>query len=367
MVMKTEFKEITIREVLKGYENKDEEGGVWGFDGKLSIRPEYQREFRYDDKKQKAVIDSIINGYPLSLMYWEKRADGTYGCMDGQQRTISIGEFRKGKFSMIIGKNRQIFSTLTKEEQEEILDYKLMIYLCEGTEKEIKDWIKTINTSGEKMTEQEMRNVAYTGPWLSDAKRHFSKRNCPAQKMGSDYLSGSAIRQDYLETFIKWVSKEKIEEYMLKYRFKSDAKHLWNYFKKVIKWTKTTFPNYRKVMKGIPWGILYNEFKGKKIDSNELEIEVTKLMQDEDVDNKKGVYEYVLTRNEKHLNIRAFSDNEKMEAYERQKGICPVCNKHFEMDEMEADHIIAWSKGGQTTSENCQMLCKHDNRTKSGK
>ncbi len=361
--MKITSKKISLRKLSKGYENNDEEGGVWGYNKKLSIRPEYQREYLYKDKKRDAVMDSVMQGFPLNLMYWEDCEDENYRLMDGQQRIISICEYLASKFSI----NGKFFHNLTKGEKEKILDYELSVEFCVGTEKEILDHIIRINTQGEQMNMQEMRNVAYTGTWLSDARRHFSKRNCPAQDIAGNYLKGSAIHQEYLETAINWRSKGKIEEYMGKNQHKPNANALWSYFQKVIKWTKITFPNYRKVMKGIPLGALYDEFKNKQLDSSELEIEVTKLMQDEDIDNKKGIYEYVLTRNEKHLNLRAFSDAKKIEAYERQKGICPVCNKPFERDEMEADHIMPWSKGGKTTSENCQMLCKHDNRTKSGK
>lgn len=229
------------------------------------------------------------------------------------------------------------------------------------------EWFKTINIAGEKLTDQELRNAVYSGSWVSDAKRYFSKNGCAAYGMGSAYLSGVAIRQEYLETTIKWISNDAINEYMATHQHESSAGELWTYFQGVINWIKAVFPNYRKEMKGIQWGKLYNEFKNQKLDSAKLEEAILILMQDEDVTNKKGIYEYVLTGKEKHLNIRAFNDKQKRETYERQEGICVVCKEHFELSEMEADHITPWHEGGKTIAENCQMLCKEDNRRKSGK
>ena len=360
--MKIELHEIPIREVVEGYVNDDEEGVV-GFKGKLNIRPKYQREFVYKDKQRDAVIETIRKDFPLNVMYWVKNDDGTYEVMDGQQRTISFCEYVAGKFSL----NFQYFHNLEADEKEQILNYKLMIYFCEGTDKEKLEWFKTINIAGEKLFDQELRNAIYTGTWLSDAKRHFSKSGCPAYNLGSDYMSGSPIRQDYLETAIDWISNDKIEKYMADNQHESNANELWLYFQSVINWVKTTFPEHRKEMKGINWGVLYNEFKNKKLDSKKLEEEITKLMQDEEVTKKSGIYPYILTKNEKYLNLRSFTDNQKREAYERQKGICPKCKKKFEIEEMEGDHIKPWHEGGKTTAENCQMLCKQDNRLKSGK
>lgn len=360
--MKIELKEISVREVSEGYINDDEEGVV-GFKGKLNIRPKYQREFVYKDKQRDAVIETIRKKFPLNVMYWVKNEDGTFEVMDGQQRTISFCEYVAGKFSL----NFQYFHNLEEDEKKQILNYKLMIYFCEGTDKEKLDWFKTINIAGEKLYDQELRNAIYTGAWLSDAKRHFSKSNCPAYNMASDYMKGSPIRQDYLETAISWISNGEIEGYMAKNQHKPNANELWLYFQKVINWIKVVFPKYRKEMKGVDFGILYNEFKDKEFDSKKIEKEITKLMQDEDITKKSGIYLYALTRNEKYLNIRAFTDNQKREAYERQKGICPKCKKHFEIEEMEADHIRPWHEGGKTIADNCQMLCKQDNRIKSGK
>ena len=359
--MKIELKEVSIKEVSEGYVN-DEEEGVVGFKGKLNIRPKYQREFVYKDKQRDAVIETVRKNFPLNVMYWVKNEDGTYEVMDGQQRTISFCEYVAGRFSL----NFQYFHNLEEDEKKQILNYKLMIYFCEGTDKEKLDWFKTINIAGEKLYDQELRNAIYTGTWLSDAKRYFSKSNCPAYNMASDYMKGSPIRQDYLETTISWISNGEIEEYMAKNQHKPNANELWLYFQSVLNWTKAVFPKYRKEMRDVDFGILYNKFKDKEFDSKKIEKEITKLMQDDDVTKKSGIYVYVLTRNEKYLNIRAFTDNQKREAYERQKGICPKCKKHFEIEETEADHITPWHEGGKTTSENCQILCKQDNRIKSG-
>lgn len=360
--MNIELKEITVRELTNGYED-NEEGGVIGFGGKLDIRPPYQREFIYKEKQRDAVIDTITKDFPLNVMYWAVREDGNFEVIDGQQRTISICQFVEGDFAF---KNRY-FHNLQKDEKEQILNYKLMVYLCTGSDSEKLEWFETINIAGEKLTDQELRNAVYSGSWVSDAKRYFSKTNCAAYGLGGDYLNGSAIRQDYLETTIKWISNDEIKSYMAKNQHEPNSNEIWLYFQAVISWVKIVFPNYRKEMKGIDWGFLYNEFKDQKFDSKKLESEIAELMEDEDVGSKKGIYTYVLTRKEKHLNIRSFSPNQKREAYERQKGICVVCKEKFEIEEMEADHITPWHESGKTSAENCQMLCREDNRRKSGK
>lgn len=360
--MKIELKEITVRALTDGYEDKDEDGVV-GYGGKLDIRPPYQREFIYKDKQRDAVIDTIIKEFPLNVMYWAVREDGDFEIIDGQQRTVSVCQFVEGDFAF----NNRYFHNLQNDEQAQILNYKLMIYFCSGADSERLEWFKTINIAGEKLTDQELRNAVYSGSWVTDAKRYFSKNGCPAYGLGSDYMSGSPIRQDYLETVIKWVSKDDIEGYMATNQHKPNANSLWLYFQSVIAWVQATFAKYRKEMKGIPWGDLYNAFKDQEFDPKTLENEISRLMEDEDVTNKKGIYSYVLDGKEKHLNIREFSKNQKREAFERQKGICPVCKEHFEIDEMEADHITPWHEGGKTSTENCQMLCKEDNRRKSGK
>ena len=358
--MNIELKEIKVRDLTKGYQD-NEENGVIGYDEKLDIRPPFQREFVYDIKERNAVLNTLQKDFPLNVMYWAVREDGNFEVIDGQQRTISICQYVNGDFSI----DGLAFHNLPKDKQEQILNYTLMVYFCSGTDSEKLDWFETINIAGKVLTNQELRNAVYSGSWVSDAKRYFSKNSRP--KIGDDYLSGSANRQEYLETAINWISNGDIKNYMSKNQHEPNANELWLYFQAVINWVKATFPKYRREMKGIEWGFLYNEFKDKKLDPKKLEEEVSELMEDEDVGNKKGIYTYVLTRKEKHLNIRAFSPNQKREAYERQKGICIVCKEPFEIEGMEADHITPWHEGGKTSADNCQMLCKEDNRRKSGK
>lgn len=360
--MKIELREITIRELADGYKDNAEEGVV-GYGGKLDIRPPYQREFIYKDKQRDAVITTVTKDFPLNVMYWAVREDGNFEIIDGQQRTISVCQYVIGDFSY----NNLYFHNLKDDQQKQILDYKLMIYLCSGTDSERLEWFRTINIAGEKLTDQELRNAVYAGSWVSEAKRYFSKTGCAAYQIGHDYLNGVAIRQEYLETAIDWISSSNIENYMATHQHEPNANELWLYYQSVINWVKVVFTNYRREMKGVQWGFLYNDFKDKKFDSAKLEKQIAKLMQDDDVTKKSGIYYYLLTENEKHLNIRAFTPNQKREAYERQKGICPKCKKHYDVTEMEADHIKPWHEGGKTLTENCQLLCKDDNRIKSGK
>lgn len=360
--MKIQLNEISIKEIVNWYKNDNEEWVVW-FSWKLNIRPKYQREFVYKDSQRDAVIETVRKNFPLNVMYFVKNFDWSFEVLDWQQRTISICEYIDWKFSL----NYQYFHNLEESEKDQILNYKLMIYFCEWSDKEKLDWFKTINIAGEKLTQQELRNAIYTGTWLTDAKRYFSKTNCPAYNMASDYLAWSPIRQDYLETIISWISNDKIEEYMAKNQHKPNANELWLYFQCVINWIKTIFPNYRKEMKWVNFWSLYNEFKNKEFDSNKIDQEIKKLMQDEDVTKKSWIYSYVLTKNEKYLNIRAFTDKQKRETYEKQNWICVKCLNHFEIDEMEADHITPWHEWWKTIPENCQMLCKNCNRVKSGK
>lgn len=366
--MRIELKEITIRDLVKDYLD-DGEAGVTGYGGRLDIRPPYQREFIYKDAQRAAVIVTVTRDFPLNVMYWAVRESDNYEVIDGQQRTISICQFVEGDFSVPIGSFEapRAFHNLQPDEQEQILNYKLMVYLCEGADSEKLEWFKTINIAGEKLTDQELRNAVYAGSWVSDAKRYFSKTGCAAAGLGHRYLAGSPIRQDFLETTISWISNGDIEGYMSRYQHKANAGELWRYYQAVIAWVEATFTVYRKEMKGIAWGELYNTYKDEDLDAKALELRITRLMTDDDVTNKKGIYPFVLNDNERHLNIRSFSDNQKREAYERQKGVCPVCKNHFAIGDMEADHIEPWSKGGKTASENCQMLCKMDNRLKSGR
>ncbi|MGP6177849.1 HNH endonuclease family protein [Microbacterium sp. A196] len=366
--MKIEPREISVRELTKDYEDNDE-GGVVGFGGKLDIRPPYQREFVYKDKQRDAVIDTLVKGYPLNVMYWsvrdnvEEDDERAYEVMDGQQRTISVCQYVEGDFAF----DGRYFHNLQADEKEQILDYKLTVYLCSGTDSEKLAWFETINIAGAELSEQELRNAVYSGPWVTDAKRYFSKRNCPAHGLAEKYMAGEYIRQKYLETVVKWINGGDIKGYMATHQHDPNANELWLYFQAVIAWVKSTFPTYRAEMKGQPWGELYNQFKDKPLDSAKLEAEVTLLMLDNDVERKRGIYSYVLDRQERHLNIRAFSDKDKREAFERQKGVCVKCGETFAIEEMEPDHITPWSQGGKTIAANCQMLCIFDNRSKGAK
>lgn len=360
--MNIELKEITVRELANEYKDNNE-NGVVGFGGKLDIRPPYQREFIYKDKQRDAVINTVTKDFPLNVMYWAVREDGTFEVIDGQQRTISICQFVNGDFSF----GKRYFKNLKNDEQEQILNYKLMVYVCSGTESEKLEWFRTINIAGEKLTDQELRNAVYSGSWVSDAKRYFSKNGCVAFQIGQDYLNGSAIRQEYLETAIYWISEGDIENYMATHQHDQNANALWNYFQSVITWVNTTFTKKRKFMKGVEWGLFYNKYKDTLYDTKAIEEETAKLIADDDVTKKSGIYPYILTKDERHLSIRAFTDTMKQKVYERQNGKCIICKKEFDISQMEADHITPWHEGGKTTEENCQMLCRDDNRRKSGK
>ncbi|MCQ9326956.1 GmrSD restriction endonuclease domain-containing protein [Neisseria dentiae] len=359
--MKIELKQITVRELVKDYQDSAE-NGVRAYGGKLDVRPPYQREFVYKDKQRDAVIETVRQGFPLNVMYWAKRDDGTFEVIDGQQRTISLCQYVEGDFAYLM----RYFHNLQADEQQQIWDYELMVYVCEGSDSEKLKWFETINIAGEKLTAQELRNAVYAGSWLADAKRYFSKTGCVAYQIGQDYVSGSPIRQEFLETALDWISDGHIEAYMAKHQNHPNALALWQYFQAVMTWVEATFLNKRKkFMKGQDWGRLYNRFKDEVLDSKRLEAEIAVLMQDDEVENKKGIYLYVLTREEKYLNLRTFSDGMKQKLYEHQGGICPMCKETFLIEQMEGDHITPWSQGGKTTLENGQMLCKNCNRRKS--
>lgn len=361
--MNIELKEITIQELSDGFQDNNE-NGVVGFGGKLDIRPSYQREFIYKDKQRDAVINTVTKNFPLNVMYWAVREDGTFEVIDGQQRTISICQYVNGDFAF----QNRYFHNLKADEKEKILNYTLMVYVCSGTESEKLEWFKTINIAGEKLTEQELRNAVYTGSWVSDAKRYFSKSGCVAYNIGSDYLNGSPIRQEFLETAIDWISEGKIENYMATHQHDPNATALWLYFQSVITWVNATFTVKRKkFMKGIQWGLFYNKYKDVVFDTKAIEEETARLIADDEVEKKSGIYAYILTKDERYLGIRTFSDSVKQKVYEKQKGICPICKNHFDISEMEGDHITPWVEGGKTIEENCQMLCKDDNRRKSSK
>ena len=377
--MTIELHKITVRELVDGYID-DVDSGVRGYGGRLDIRPPYQREFVYREKERNAVISTVMKGFPLNVMYWVKNPDGTFEVMDGQQRTISLCQYANGDFSWgELDLGAKYFHRQPEDVQRRFLDYELMVYFCEGEPSEKIDWFKVINIAGLKLTAQEMRNAVYSGPWVADAKRYFSKQGCVAQKIGSPYLNGSADRQEYLETAIEWIiqgggghgaarpTDKAMEDYMAIHQGDGEATELWLHFQKVINWAQTIFPKYRREMKGLEWGRFYSEFGAKQFNPKELERQVAVLMADREVQKKGGIYEYLLsggTRKEK-LNLRTFDDAEKREAYERQKGVCPVCGGSFAYEEMEGDHMVPWSKGGKTVPENLQMLCRRCNAVKS--
>lgn len=386
MTMQITEQRIKTRTVYDGYIN-DEEEGVTGYNGLLDIRPRYQREFVYKDDKRDAVIETVLAGLPLNVMYWavvhHPTGKNSYEVLDGQQRTISLMEYIDGNYSIKYEGNAMTFSNLPIDVQERILDYPLFVYVCDGTDSEKLKWFKTINIAGERLTDQELRNAVYAGSWVSDAKRYFSKSNCPAIRYGmtkgcDGYVRGESIRQEILETAILWIADRDgttIDGYMSRHQNDNTASDLWSYFRTVIEWVESIFTVYRKEMKGLPWGLWYNAFhdhianatgeEKERFAPAHLENEISRLMADEDVTHKAGVYGYLLTGEEKYLSIRAFSDRDKRAAYERQKGICPLCGQHFKLCQMQADHDIPWSKGGKTVPENCVMLCKKDNIRKS--
>ncbi len=362
-----DFEKITVRDVIAGYKD-DGENGVVGYGGKLNIRPAYQREFIYGQKESDAVIKTVRAGYPLNTMYWSVSPDGTYELMDGQQRTISICKFVTEIIPIKFDDGHEMaFNNLTSDQQKQILDYELSVYVCEGSESEKLVWFKTINIAGKPLFTQELLNALHTGPWLADAKRWFSRTGGPAYQVAEKYLTGTPIRQEYLEKALEWISGDQIENYMSRHQQDADAQELWQYFQSVMDWVKRVFPEYRKIMKGLEWGELYNKHKDDALNAAKLEQRIVELIEDDEVDNKKGIYEYLLTGDERTLNLRAFDDKTKIKKYEEQKGVCPTCKKQYKIDEMEADHVVPWSRGGKTVAENCQMLCKQDNRTKSGK
>ncbi len=357
--MDIKLRNITIAELVDGYQD-DGDGGVIGYSSRLDVRPKFQREFVYEEKERNAVIDTINKGFPLNVMYWADIGDDRYEIIDGQQRTISICQYAQNDFSV----GGLFFDNLPVDKQQNILNYKLMVYACSGTDSEKLEWFKTINIAGKKLTAQELRNAVYSGPWVSDAKRYFSRPTGPAHNIGGKYLSGAANRQEHLETAISWASGSKIEEYMGLHQHDKSAEPLWEHFKTVIEWVQTTFTVYRKEMKGLAWGAFYDAHKDDELNPEDAEAETIRLMADDEVTNNRGIYEYILTREEKHLNIRSFSQDIKRKVYERQGGLCAATGEAIPIEDMEADHITPWSQGGKTVEENCQMISKQANRRK---
>lgn len=378
--MKITETKITIRELTENYKDNGD-GGVYGYNDRLSIRPPYQREFIYKDKQRDAVIETIRKGFPLNTMYWSKVDKDKFEVLDGQQRTISIGQFINGDFTIRINKDDKFFHNLSETAQNEILDYELTIYICEGTEEEKLEWFKVINIAGEVLTNQELLNATFVGPWLADAKNYFSKRNCVAAKIAEGYVKGNPIRQDYLEKALSWIAdRDNLKSgqvYMAIHQHDEDANDLWLYYQSVINWAKMMFP---KVRKGITdtqdWGILYNKYHNNRYNTNTLETDIQTLIMDDDVTKNAGIIPYILSPrtkfDEKTLSIRQFTPAQKLRAYEKQNHKCLYCVANgieieYAFEDMEGDHIIPWSKGGRTTEDNLQMLCIRCNNDKSNR
>lgn len=377
-MMTIEKKEITVREITEGYVNNDDEG-IRGYGGQLDIRPKYQREFIYSDKEQAAVINTVLHGYPLNVMYWVKRTDADAPCpyevMDGQQRTLSICEYVAKKFSFDF-KN---FDNQPSDIQQRILDYKLDIYVCEGEDSEKLEWFKTINIAGKPLNEQEIQNAVYAGPFVSDAKRHFSKRNCGAVQLSKDLVPGSPIRQELLKKALEWMAAHETRQghrqtavgYMKDHQHDPNANNLWTYFQTVLNWATTNFDvkRFRKIMSGLDWAFLYDNYgPPHTLDTVALGKRISELMLDTDeIQNPRGIIPYVLTDDERYLDLRGFPEKIKLAVWELQEHKCAICGREFDFEFMEGDHITPWREGGRTVIDNCQMLCRECNRRKGGK
>ena len=380
--------EITVNDICDGFIYNELEGkGLFGLSGKLTIQPEYQRNYIYaDGKRDVAVIESILKGYPIGLIYFNKVSVDNLEVLDGQQRITSFGRFVTNKFA-IKDENgmEQYFSGIAKDKQEKILNTKLLIYECEGSESEIKEWFKTINIAGVPLNSQELLNAVYSGPFVTLCKEAFSNsQNANIQKW-SAYISGSVNRQDFLERALEWVSKGTIGDYMSRHRNDEDIKEVKNYFNSVIDWASTVFTDVETEMRGLEWGRLYESFKKNPYNPKDVSSKVKDLYADPYVKNRKGVFEYILggSTDTKLLQVRVFDEATKKSKYAQQskdaekKGIsnCPLCavgnnvnkSKIWKLKEMDADHVTAWSKGGATDKDNCEMLCKTHNRAKGNK
>lgn len=378
--------EISVKDICDGFVYNELEGrGLFGLSGKLTIQPEYQRNYIYASdggKKEVAVIDSILKGYPLGLIYFVKVSDDKFEVLDGQQRITSFGRFITNKFAIKIDGMEQFFDSIASELQTKVLNSKLTIYECEGEEPEIKLWFKTINIAGVPLNEQELNNAIYSGSFVTFAKEEFSNsQNSNIQKW-SAYISGSANRQDFLKIALDWVSKGKIEDYMASHRRDKNIKELKNYFNSVIDWVSTVFTDVESEMKGLEWGRLYETYHNQAFNPKAVSEEVQKLYADPYVKSRKGIFEFILggSKDTKLLEVRVFDEATKRSVYAIQKveaetkGIsnCPLCvlghdsnkNRIWSLAEMDADHVAAWSKGGSTDAKNCQLLCKTHNRAK---
>ncbi len=387
--MKTTLRtEITVKDICEGFVYNELEGkGLFGLAGKLTIQPEYQRNYFYaDGKKDVAVIVSILKGYPLGLIYFNKVSDDKFEVLDGQQRITSFGRYVTNKFAVKDENGmEQYFSGIASNKQELILQTRLLIYECEGTESEIKEWFKTINIAGVPLNNQELLNAVYSGPFVTLGKEEFSNsRNSNIQKW-SAYISGSANRQDFLERALDWVSKGNIGDYMSRHRYDNNITELKTYFNSVIDWVSTVFIDVESEMRGLEWGRLYETYRTQPYSPQNVSEQVHQLYADPYVKNRKGVFEYILggSIDTRLLDIRVFDEATKKSVYATQTAEavknnvsnCPLCaighdsnkNKIWKLAEMDADHVTAWSKGGATDSKNCQMLCKSHNRAKGNK
>lgn len=384
--MKTTLKtDITVKDICEGFVYNEYEGkGLFGLSGRLTIQPEYQRNYIYaDGKKDVAVIESILKGYPLGLIYFNKVSNDNLEVLDGQQRITSFGRYVTDKFAVKDENGmEQYFRGIAKDKQERILNTKILIYECEGSESEIKEWFKTINIAGIPLNNQELMNAVYSGPFVTLGKEEFSNsQNANIQKW-SAYIRGSANRQEFLECALDWVSKGNIGDYMSTHRYDDNITELKNYFNSVIDWVSSVFIDVEKEMKGLEWGRLYEEYHKKSYNPKNVSEEVHRLYADAYVKNRKGIFEYILdgSKNTNLLDIRVFDEATKNSVYSKQtekakqegKSNCPLCaighdasnTKIWKLNEMDADHVTAWSKGGATDSSNCQMLCKTHNRAK---
>ena len=367
--------EVTVGDIARGYINNEEQG-IRGYGGQLDIRPPYQREFIYNESEQQAVISTVLKGYPLNVMYWVRRSEDAecpYEVMDGQQRTLSLCEYVDGKFAYDF-KN---FFNQPADIQKLILDYPLTIYLCEGEPSEKLEWFKTINIAGKPLNEQEINNAVYAGPFVTDAKRHFSKSNCGASRLGKDLVNGRSLRQELLKKALEWMAEHETREgkpqsvvgYMAEHQHDPNANNLWTYFQNVLNWTITNFDlkKFKKIMKGLNWALYYDKYHSTTLDTADLASRISKLILDSDVQKQMGIIPYVLTGDERHLDLRGFPEDIKLAVWEKQHHICPSCQKEFDYEFMEGDHITPWREGGRTVIENCQMLCRECNRRKGGR
>lgn len=383
--MKTELRtDITISDLCKGFQYNENEGkGLFGMNGKLIIQPEYQRNYIYNDgKKDVAVVQSVLRGFPLGLIYFTLRDDEMYEVLDGQQRITSLGRFFTNKLPIVYDGREQNYNSLDEDLKKKFSETPLTIYICQGTEKEIKDWFQIINIGGVRLNDQEMRNAIYSGPFVTALKALYSNSTNPLQQKWGSYIKGDPKRQEVLETALDWVSRGNIDGYMAEHRKDTDIHPVTNYFDSVIDWVSSVFPKLYPDQCGLEWGDLYERFHNTPYNPDKMDADVAKLMADECVTNKKGIFEYLLggSSDTTLLNIRLFDNHTIKTVYERQtqeanaRGVsnCPLCaisdgpNKKriYKLTEMDADHVTAWSKGGATDISNCQMLCKTHNRTK---